>query len=134
MVEWMKETVIAILGLLLSFFIYLDKKKTKRFDKIDHDFEVLRDGLATVRREKSDLDRDLARLSKEVDLTREHMDKQFLSIDSAQRDMKDYTLRQHEEIKKLIEDLSKKVEKYFEATNNLHVELVAHVSKGNGNG
>ena len=131
MARWLVEVALAVIGVVMTVFFYYDKKKTK---KLDEDFLDVWEHVESMQREKERLDRHLTAVSKEVELMRLYTERQFTAIDCSQKELRDVSMKQGEEIKDLIRDLTVKIDSYFQELNKLNLRVEKHISKTGTNG
>ena len=127
--EWVKDAVLALAGLAVTVFIFLSKKRDKKFDAIDKDFDDLWDYAETVKKEKDAIDKAVISLSKEVEMVKNYTERQFAMIDCSQKELREFSMKQGEEIKGLIQNLADKLDKYFACVHDLNINVVKHMDK-----
>lgn len=126
--DWVKDVVLALLGLSITLYMFFSKKKDKKFDVIDKDFDDLWHYAENVKKEKDAIDKAVVSLTKEVEMVKGYTERQFTLLDCSQKELRDFSLKQGEEIKGLIKDLADKLDKYFNSVQELNVRVVEHIA------
>jgi len=126
--EWVKDVVLALLGVSISLYMFFSKKKDRKFDAIDKDFEELWDYAENVKKEKDVIDRAVVSLTKEVEMVKSYTERQFTVIDCSQKELREFSMKQGEEIKGLIQILADKLDRYFNSVQELNVRVVDHIA------
>ena len=128
MTKWALEIGLAILSLVLGLYFYFDKKRCR---KNSEDFLDVWTHLEELQKDKERIDRQMTSLSKEVEMTQSYIGRQFSIIDSSQKELREFSMRQGEEIKDLIKDLASKIESYFGELHKLNVRVAQHIGEKN---
>lgn len=131
MLNWVVEILVAIIALAIPILIYTDKKRCKRADE---SFLDVWSHLESIQLEKERIDKQVISLVKEVEMTRQYVERQFSVIDNSQKELREFSMRQGEEIKDLIKNLASKLDKYFSGVQELNIKVVEHISKESRNG
>lgn len=126
--EWVKDVVLALLGLSITLYMYFSRKKDKKFEAIDKDFDDLWSYAENVKKEKDAIDKAVVSLTKEVEMVKGYTERQFALLDCSQKELRDFSMKQGEEIKGLIKDLADKLDKYFNSVQELNVRVVEHIA------
>ncbi len=113
---------VATMGVFASISIYLDQKKSRRFDKMEVFNNRLREDIDNTRQE-------LAIVRQEVSNQKEIVKRQFDIVEREQTLSKDIILKQIDELKKMIETFSNRFDKFFSETQLLNIKVAEHIAK-----
>ena len=107
---------VSALGVVTTISIYLDQKKSRRFDKMEAFNSIIRCDLDNTKQE-------VAIIKSEVGIHKASVEKQFMQVERSQIESRDIILRQVDEIKEIIQGLSDKLERFFTTTQELNIKV-----------
>ncbi len=121
--------IAALVTLFVSIFIYSDKKKVKKFEKMDAEISNLKETeINSLRQNVECLDKKVAVFENEIVQHKKSVEKQFDILEKMQREARDIVLLQVDEIKRILEKFSDKLDKYFSVTQDLAIKITDHIA------
>jgi len=129
MASWITDVALAVLGMILTIYMFFDKKKSKKFSETKQEINSIWTFIRESRTMKEKLEKDLLSLSKEQEMDRQHVREQFVLINTMQTELKETFHKQTEDIKEMIGDLIRKFDIYNESMHELNLKLVAHIAE-----
>jgi hypothetical protein len=129
MASWVIDVVLSVFGLILALYIFLDKKKAKKYGETKEELSEIWAYVTKSREMREKLERDFISLSKEVEMNKQRVHEQFVFISTMQADLKTMFQEQTDDIKELIGTLTEKFDKYNYCMQEMNLKLVAHMAE-----